>query len=69
MKNQNKKGGNIRLILNLALEPKLWFVIIIPILTIILGQKEVVTSWVSAQIFNKLQFVVADNRDITLGHL
>lgn len=66
MKNQNKKGGNIRLILNLALEPKLWFVIIIPILTIILGQKEVVTSWVSAQIFNKLQFVVADNRDITL---
>lgn len=66
MKNQNKKDGNIRLILKIALEPKLWFVIIIPILTIILGQKEVVTSWLSAQIFNKLQFVVTGNRDITL---
>ena len=66
MKKQNKKESNIRLILKLALEPKLWFVIIIPILTIVLGQKEVVTSWLTAQIFNKLQFVVEGNRDITL---
>lgn len=35
-------------------------------MTIILGQKEVVTSWLTAQIFNKLQFVVEGNRDITL---
>ena len=66
MKQQNKKDGNIRLVLKLALEPKLWFVIIFPILTIVLGQKEVVTSWLTAQIFNKLQFVVEGNRDITL---
>ena len=66
MKNQNKKDGNIRLILKLSLEPKLWFVIIIPILTIVLGQKEYVTSWLTAQIFNKLQFVVEGERDITL---
>lgn len=66
MRKLNKKDGNIRLILKLALEPKLWFVIIIPILTIILGQKEVMTSWLTAQIFNKLQFVVEGNRDIAL---
>jgi len=66
MKKQNKKESNIRLILKLAFEPKLWFVIIIPILTIVLGQKEVVTSWLTAQIFNKLQFVVEGNHDITL---
>lgn len=66
MKKMNKKDGNIKLILKLALEPKLWFVIIIPILTIVLGQKEVVTSWLTAQIFNKLQVVVEGNRDIAL---
>ncbi len=66
MKKQNKKDGNIRLILKLALEPRLWFVIIIPILTIISGQKDVVSSWLTAQIFNKLQFVVGGNRDVTL---
>lgn len=66
MRKLNKKDGNIRLILKLALEPKLWFVIIIPILTISLGQKEVVTSWLTAQIFNKLQFFVEGNRDIAL---
>lgn len=66
MRKLNKKDGNIRLILKLALEPKLWFVIIIPILTIILGQKEVMTSWLTAQIFNKLQFVVEGSRDIAL---
>lgn len=66
MRNPNKKDGNIRLILKLALEPKLWFVIIIPILTIVLGQKEVATSWLTAQIFNELQFVVEGNRDASL---
>lgn len=66
MKKTNKKDGNIKLILKLALEPQLWFVVTIPILTIVLGQKEVVTSWLTAQIFNKLQFVVKGNRDIAL---
>ncbi len=66
MKKQNKKGGNIRLILNLALEPKLWFVIFLPIFTVILGQKDVASSWLSAQIFNKLQVVVGGNHDIAL---
>ena len=63
---KNRKDGNIRLILKLALEPKLWFVIIIPIFTVALGQAEVVTSWLIAQIFNKLQFVVEGNDDIAL---
>ena len=62
----NKKYGNITLILKLALEPQLWFVIVIPILTIVQGQKEVVTSWLTAQIFNKLQFVVEGNHNIVL---
>lgn len=66
MKKQNKKHSNIRYIPGLAFEPKLWFVIIIPILTIVLGQKEVITSWLSAQIFNNLQFVVEGDRDISL---
>ena len=66
MKQQNKKGGNVRLILKLALEPKIWFVIILPILSIILGQKNVVISWLTAQIFNRLQFVVEGNSDIAL---
>ena len=66
MKKQNKKHGNIRFILKFALEPKLWFVIIIPILTIVLGQKDVVTSWLSAQIFNNLQFAVEGDRDTSL---
>ena len=65
MKQQNKKG-DFHYILKLAFEPKLWFVVFIPLLTIVLGQKEVVTSWLSAQIFNKLQFVVNGNRDLSL---
>lgn len=58
--------GNFCYILKLALEPKLWFVVFIPIFAIILGQKEVITSWLSAQIFNKLQYVVEGDRDISL---
>ena len=63
---KHKKHGNIRLILKLSLEAKLWFVIIVPIMILVLGQKEVVTSWLTAQIFNKLQSIVDGNRDITL---
>lgn len=66
MKKKNRKYSNFKYILRLAIEPKLWFVIIIPILTIVLGQKEVITSWLSAQIFNNLQFVVEGDRDISL---
>ena len=66
MKKHNKKHSNINYILRLAIEPKLWFVIIIPIFTIVLGQKDVITSWLSARIFNNLQFVVEGNHDISL---
>lgn len=66
MKKAVKKCGNIRLILKLALAPELWFVIIIPLFTIILGQKEVATSWLSARIFNNLQFVVQGDHNINL---
>lgn len=41
------KNGNVKFILNLALEPKLWFIIFIPVLAIILEQKEFVSSWLS----------------------
>ena len=60
------KNGNVKFILNLALEPKLWFIIFIPVLAIILEQKEFVSSWLSAQIFNILQFIVEGKHDISL---
>lgn len=65
MKKQNKKHRNSKYILSLAIEPKLWFVIIIPVLTILLGQKEVITSWLSARIFNNFQFAVESDHEIS----
>lgn len=66
MKKRTNKKGNFCYILKLTLEPKLWFVVLIPIFAIVLGQKGVITSWFSAQIFNKLQLVVEGDRDISL---
>ena len=37
---QKRKHGNTNYIIKLAIEPKLWFVVIIPILAIVLGQKQ-----------------------------
>lgn len=66
MRKQNNKKSNIRFILMLVFAPKLWFIVLTPLLTIVLGQKNVITSWLSAQIFNKLQFVVEGDKDISL---
>ena len=63
---QKRKHGNTNYIIKLAIEPKLWFVVIIPILAIVLGQKDVITSWLYSRIFNNLQFVVEGDRDISL---
>lgn len=63
---KKRKHGNTNYIIKFAIEPKLWFVVIIPILAIVLGQKEVVTSWLSSRIFNNLQIVVEGDRDIYL---
>lgn len=65
MKKRNNKRRNVNYILKLAFEPKLWFVFIIPMLAIILSQKDVISSLLSARIFNNFQFAVEGDHDIS----
>ena len=61
-----KPPGNFRYFLSYFFHPKLWFVIFLPFLTIILGQKDVIVARLSAQIFNNLQFLISGDKDISL---
>ena len=54
---------NITFILKLAVTPGLWFVIFVPIVRIIIAQREVVLAWLSANIFNNLQIMLSSDRD------
>lgn len=66
MKKSDVRHGNFQYILKLALEPKLWFVIFIPIFSFVIGQKAVASSWLTAQIFNKLQLALERGSNVSL---
>ena len=55
---------NIGFILRLATSPGLWFVIFVPIIRIIIAQREVALSWLTAQIFNNLQIMLSSGLDV-----
>jgi len=66
MKKQTSQESNLRFVLKTTLSRKVWYVLFIPILTLLLGQKDVVTAWLSAQIFNRLQSAVLGEHDLRL---
>ena len=55
---------NIRYILNLTFTARLWFVIFVPILSIVIAQRDVAMAWLSAQIFNNLQTALFEDHDL-----
>lgn len=66
MKKHATKQSNLRFVLKTTLSRKVWYVFLLPILTLLLGQKEVVIAWLSAQIFNSLQSAVTGEHDLRL---
>lgn len=55
---------NIRYILNLTFTARLWFVIFVPILSIVIAQRDVAMAWLSALIFNNLQTALFEDHDL-----
>ncbi len=69
MSQRKRTKNKLRSILKLTLKPKLWFVFIIPVFTILIGQKSVASSWLVSQIFNNLQLLVQNRtNDYLLKH-
>lgn len=62
----DKRNKKLTYLIKLAFEPGLWFVLFMPVCTILLAQKPVASSWLTAQIFNRLQLAVEGTPDKAL---